>query len=347
MIEYRSVEWSAANELVLLDQRKLPISVDYITYKEVEGVASAICNMVVRGAPAIGAAAAYGLALSVWHSDTNDLDKLHGVLKDADNTLRKSRPTAVNLFWSLDQVHKMIEEAGAETPLEFREAVLSAAHQLAQDDIRINKNIGRNALGIVPRHARFLHHCNTGGLATVEYGTALGIIRTAHERGRDVSVLVDETRPRLQGTRLTSWELQQLKIPHRVIVDGASGYYMRKGEVDLCVVGCDRVAANGDVANKIGTYNLALVARAHRVPFYVAAPTSTIDMSTPTGDDIEIEERGSEEITHVGTERIAPPGTAVGNPAFDITPAEYITAIITERGIVNPPFQDGLRKLFA
>jgi methylthioribose-1-phosphate isomerase len=202
-----------------------------------------------------------------------------------------------------------------------------------------------NALVLVPDEATIIHHCNTGSLATVDYGTALGIIRTAHEHGKKVKVLVDETRPRLQGARLTAWELKHLGIPHRVIIDGASGHFMRTEGVDLCVVGCDRVAANGDTANKIGTYNLALVAYAHDVPFYVAAPTTTIDLSTPTGDDIVIEERSAREVTHIGDTQITPDGVEAANPAFDVTPARYITAIITERGIVYPPYEETLRRM--
>ncbi len=205
--------------------------------------------------------------------------------------------------------------------------------------------MGLNALELVPQNATCIHHCNTGSLATVDYGTALGVIRTAHEHGRHINVIVDETRPRLQGARLTAWELQQQGIPFKVIADGASGHFLRKGGVDFCVVGTDRVAANGDVANKIGTYNLAVVAHENGVPFYVACPTSTIDMNTPTGDDIEIEERPADEVTHVGTWQITPDDVAVGNPAFDVTPAKYVTAIITERGVVYPPFKENLAKL--
>jgi methylthioribose-1-phosphate isomerase len=224
--------------------------------------------------------------------------------------------------------------------------VLDEAHAIAKQDVEICRQIGLNALELVPENAQAIHHCNTGGLATVGYGTALGIIRTAHEHGRKISVLVDETRPRLQGARLTSWELKQLEIPHKLIVDGASGFYMKQGKVDFCVVGCDRVAANGDTANKIGTYNLALVAHAHNIPFYIAGPMSTIDLMTDSGDEIDIEEREDTEVVYVGSERIAPEGIDVGNPAFDVTPAEFITAIITEKGIVRPPFRKNLHALF-
>jgi methylthioribose-1-phosphate isomerase len=223
--------------------------------------------------------------------------------------------------------------------------LLAEAKAIFDEDIEINKKIGNNALPLINKDAKIIHHCNTGSLATVEYGTALGIIRIAHEQGKNVFVFVDETRPRLQGAKLTAWELKQLDIPHKVIVDSASGYVMKRFGVDMCIVGCDRVARNGDTANKIGTYNLAIVARAHRVPFYVAAPTSTIDLSIQSGDFIEIEERNSKEITRIGEYEITPVGTDVFNPAFDITPAKLITAFITERGIIYPPFDKNFSKI--
>jgi methylthioribose-1-phosphate isomerase len=227
----------------------------------------------------------------------------------------------------------------------LRDLILQEAHKIAEEDIRANRQIGQNAQPLVPNPARILHHCNTGSLATVDYGTALGIVRCAFESGKQVHVYLDETRPRLQGARLSAWELNQLGIPHTVIVDGASGFVMRKIGIDLCVVGADRIAANGDAANKIGTYNLALAAKAHGVPFYVAAPTSTIDMNIRSGDEIPIEERSAEEITHVGKERIVPEGSPVLNFAFDVTPAHLITAIITEAGIAYPPFEESLARL--
>jgi methylthioribose-1-phosphate isomerase len=224
-------------------------------------------------------------------------------------------------------------------------AVLTEAQTIAAEDIALNQQIGQNALPLIPDTAKIIHHCNTGSLATVDYGTALGIIRTAHEAGKNVLALLDETRPRLQGARLSAWELKQQGVPFMVIVDGASGHFMRTQQIDLCVVGADRIAANGDTANKIGTYNLAVVAQANNVPFYVAAPTTTIDMGTSDGDEIEIEERPAAEITTVGSWQITPDDVAVGNPAFDVTPARYITAIITEKGIVYPPFKENLRQL--
>ena len=238
-----------------------------------------------------------------------------------------------------------INDSSLDTIAALQVATLAEAHAIAIEDVTINKQIGLNAMPLVPENATIIHHCNTGSLATVDYGTALGVIRTAHEQGKNVFALLDETRPRLQGGRLSAYELKQQGVPFKVIADGASGHFMRTTKVDLCVVGADRVAANGDTANKIGTYNLAVVAHANHVPFYVAAPTTTIDMATATGDEIEIEERPAQEITHVGTWQITPDDIQVGNPAFDVTPAKYITAIITEKGVVYPPFVENLAKL--
>lgn len=347
-MEYKSIEWISDKRVVrMLDQRILPAEVMYLDYDSADGVAAAIKDMVIRGAPAIGAAAAFGLAVELCHQNSDDLEELSAVYQKADRVLRESRPTAVNLFWALDTVAGSINNSTFSRGQELKDHVLEKARQIADEDVKICQKIGLNALELIPEKAQAIHHCNTGGLATVGYGTALGIIRTAHEHGRNISVLVDETRPRLQGARLTSWELQQLGIDHQLIVDGASGYFMKQGKVDFCVVGCDRVAANGDTANKIGTYNLALAAHAHNIPFYVAGPTSTIDLSTASGDEIEIEERGNEEVVYVGAERIAPEGIAVGNPAFDVTPAEYISAIITEKGIVRAPYTENIRALFS
>ena len=259
--------------------------------------------------------------------------------------LKAARPTAVNLFWAVDRVLNRVALLKSGAPGELRAAVLAEAQKMEQEDIETNKQIGLNGLPLVPQKAAFIHHCNTGALATVDYGTALGLIRTAHEHGRDVFVYVDETRPRLQGARLTAWELKHLGIPHALIVDGASGYIMKNRGVDLVTVGCDRVAANGDTANKVGTYNLALAAKAHHVPFYIVGPTSTIDLDIPSGDFIEIEERGADEVIRIGKEMVAPEGTPVCNPAFDVTPAELITAIITERGVIYPPFTENIRKV--
>ncbi|MCA9924283.1 MAG: S-methyl-5-thioribose-1-phosphate isomerase [Anaerolineales bacterium] len=344
MSTFHSIEWKDGT-LRLLDQRFLPLETRYNDYSSVQDVADAIREMVTRGAPAIGAAAAYGLALTAVHTPTTSATALRTQLETDAEILRQSRPTAVNLFWAIDRVMKRAGDPTLQSEAAIRQAVLDEAHAIYKEDVETNKAIGYNAMPFVPQGAKFLHHCNTGSLATVDYGTALGIIRIAHEEGKQIHAYLDETRPRLQGGRLSAWELKQLGIPHTVIVDGASGHLMRTVGIDLCVVGCDRVAANGDTANKIGTYNLALAAHAHNVPFYVAAPTSTIDMSLENGDLIPIEERNPSEVTHVGDCRITPEDTAVANFAFDITPARYITAIITEKGVVYPPFAQNLAKL--
>jgi methylthioribose-1-phosphate isomerase len=342
---FKSIEWLDAGVLRLLDQRRLPQETVYNDYHDGRSVAVAIRDMVIRGAPAIGAAAAYGLALTTTHTQAETVDTLRQELVEMADILGQARPTAVNLFWAIDRMMRRVGDPALTTVAELQTAVLAEAQAIAAEDVALNKQIGRNALPLIPDEATIIHHCNTGSLATVDYGTALGIIRMAHESGKKVQVLLDETRPRLQGARLSAWELKQQGIPFMVIADGASGHFMRTQKIDLCVVGADRIAANGDTANKIGTYNLAVVAQANNVPFYVAAPTTTIDMATLTGDEIEIEERPAEEITTIGTFQITPDDAPVGNPAFDVTPTGYITAIITERGVIYPPFAENLRRL--
>jgi methylthioribose-1-phosphate isomerase len=317
--------------VVLLDQRRLPHETVYRVYADPAAMAEAIRDMVVRGAPAIGAAAAYALAVAARTLDTP-------ALLAAARVLAAARPTAVNLAWAVD---RMVRRLAADGPA----ALADEAARIAAEDVATNLAIAEHGQALVPDGATVIHHCNTGSLATIDYGTALGVLRLAHERGKRIHVFLDETRPRLQGAALSAWELGQLGIPHTVIVDGASGLVMARRSITCCIVGCDRVAANGDVANKIGTYNLALVARAHGVPFYVAAPGSTIDRATRRGADIESEERSPAEVTHVGGAAIAPAGTPVFNPAFDVTPAELITAIITEHGILRPPYADALARL--
>ena len=344
MTPYASVEW-CEGVVRVLDQRRLPHEIVYRDLADEVEVAAAIRDMVVRGAPLIGAVAAYGLALAARRSTASTPDALRGDLTRASALLGATRPTAVNLTWALGRVLDRAGDPSISGVDAIKQAALDEARRIAREDVSVNQQLSLNALPLIPDDATVIHHCNTGGLATVGVGTALGIIRVAHENGKRLHVLVDETRPRLQGARLTAWELGELGIPHTVIVDGASGHFMRTKGVDLCVVGCDRVAANGDTANKIGTYNLALVASAHRVPFYVAAPTSTIDLAIPNGDAIPIEERPPREVTHVGEEWITPEGTRVANPAFDVTPAAYITAIITEAGIAYPPYGASLAAL--
>jgi methylthioribose-1-phosphate isomerase len=324
----------------MLDQRRLPHETVYVDCDTTEAVAEAIRNMTIRGAPAIGAAAAFGVALAAVRSAAGGAAGLRHDLSTAGEILKSSRPTAVNLAWAVERMLSRLSDPSLLTAESIRSAAVREAQAIADEDVETNRRIGLNGLALVPDGAKILHHCNTGALATVDIGTALGVIRTAHEHGRRIHVYVDETRPRLQGARLTAWELRQLGIPFSLIVDGASGFVMKTIGIDLCLVGCDRAAANGDFANKIGTYNLAIAAKAHGVPFYVACPMSSVDFSCPSGDAIPIEEREAEEVTRIEDVRIAPEGAQVFNPAFDVTRAEYVTAFITENGIVLPPFRE-------
>ena len=346
MSSYFTIRW-VEGSVRMLDQRLLPQEVVYRTYSDYQGVAQAIYEMVIRGAPAIGAAAGYGLALAAMDSRAAGAEQLINDLNVAAKILNAARPTAVNLSWAIERILSKVKKNSMLDTQELRELVLAEARAIAEEDVETNRKMAMNGLAVVPDNAKIIHHCNTGALATVDYGTALGVIRAAHEQGKNIHVYVDETRPRLQGARLTSWELKQLGIPHTVMADGASGHIMRTIGIDLCLVGCDRIAANGDVANKIGTYNLALVAWAHGVPFYSVGPTTTIDLTTPSGDQIPIEERPAREVTHVGECQITPDGVDVANPAFDVTPAKYIHGIITERGIVRPPYIQNLAEVMA
>lgn len=344
---YQSLRWDDGI-LWVLDQRRLPGDTCYIRADAVEVVADAIRTLAVRGAPAIGAAAAYGLALAAAPAPGDDAPAVRERLERAATLLRGTRPTAVNLGWALDRVLRSV--AGVESAAALSERVLAVAQALADDDRRINRALAQHGQSVIPTRSTpvtVIHHCNTGSLATVDYGTALGVIRAAHEAGQRLWVLVDETRPLLQGARLTMWELQQLGIPAALMVDGAAAHQMRTRDVDLCLVGADRIAANGDVANKIGTYQLALVAKAHGVPFYVAAPTSTIDLTTATGDAMVIEERDADEVAVVGGRRMAPNGAPVLNPAFDVTPGALVAGIITEVGVVRPPYAQSLARAMA
>ena len=340
----RSVEWHNG-KVRMIDQRLLPAEFRLVEYEDYREVAQAIRTMVIRGAPAIGAAAAFGMALAARRGRTQDRNRLLADLRAAAEVLRAARPTAVNLSWA---VARLLRRAEAESdPSAIPDALLAEAQALADEDVEVNRRLGEHGAALIRDGATILHHCNTGALATVDYGTALGVIRTAHEQGKRVHVLVDETRPRFQGARLTAWELQQLGIPFTLIADNAAGHFMRTGQVDLVLVGADRVAANGDVANKIGTYKLAVVAQANGIPFYPCVPTSTIDLSLPTGDDIPIEERPADEIIGVTYQGrpIAPEGVRVANPAFDVTPHAFVTGIVTENGIAYPPFEVSLRQV--
>ncbi len=322
-MSFDTIRWEG-DAVVLIDQRRLPVHETYLRCESWQTVASAITDMVVRGAPAIGITAAYGMALAA-RAGTD--------LMEARAGLAATRPTAVNLFWALDRV----AECGGDP-----DAVLACAHAIAASDLEMCRAMGAHGAELLPHGARVLTHCNTGSLATGGYGTALGVIRSAWSTGRLKHVLADETRPFLQGSRLTAWELHRDGIPVKVITDGMAAHFMARGDVDAVVVGTDRVAANGDVANKIGTYGLAVLCEAHGLPFYVAGPTSTVDLDTATGAEIPIEQRDPREVTHVGDRRLVPEGVEVCNPAFDVTPAELVTAIITEAGVARAPYGPAL-----
>jgi methylthioribose-1-phosphate isomerase len=340
----RSVEWHD-DKVRMIDQRLLPAEFRLVEYDNYRDVAQAIRTMVVRGAPAIGAAAGFGMALAARQSQSRGLDGLLADLRAAGDVLCAARPTAVNLSWA---VARLLRRAESEfDPATVPGVLLTEAQALADEDVEVNKRLGAHGAALIRDGDTILHHCNTGALATVDYGTALGVIRAAHEQGKRIHVLVDETRPRLQGARLTAWELQQEGIPFTLIVDNAAGHFMRNGQVDIVLVGSDRTAANGDVANKIGTYKLAVVAQANGIPFYPCVPTSTVDLSLPTGDDIPIEEREADEVTRITYQGrpAVPEGVQVANPAFDVTPHAYVTGIVTENGIAYPPFDVSLRQL--
>ena len=332
----------------MIDQQRLPTAVEILTLETCDGVAKAICEMSIRGAPAIGAAAGYGLALAAVHSPTSSVQDLWQELTTAAEILRGTRPTAVNLLWAIERMLTTAETAMVSGVDAMRQALVDEAQDIADEDVEINRRIGAYGSSFIEDGDTILHHCNTGALATVDFGTALGVIRTAHEDGKRIHVLVDETRPRLQGARLTAWELDQYGIPHEIITDNAAGYFLQRGEVASVFVGADRVAANGDIANKIGTYMLALAANDNDVPVYCAAPLSTIDRNTASGEAIPIEERDPSEVLDIqrGGMPIAPQGSKARNPAFDITPHCLITAFITEAGILEPPFDQTISHAF-
>ena len=331
------IRWER-HRLLLLDQTLLPVEERMREYTRWQDVADAIRTLVVRGAPAIGCAAAFGVVLAARQSAAPDGEGLVADLEEAIKGLAATRPTAVNLFWALDRMRGVAEAHRALPVPALRERLLGEAQAILDEDLAANKALGAHGAALVPERARILTHCNAGALATAGFGTALGVIRAAHERGRVALVWVDETRPVMQGSRLTAWEMVKEGIPHRLISDVAAGFVMKQGEVDLVVVGADRIAANGDTANKIGTYSVAVLAQYHGIPFYVAAPFSTIDPSIPSGAAIPIEERGGDEVRRTGGRQTAPSETPVYNPAFDVTPAELIAGIITERGVFRFPY---------
>jgi methylthioribose-1-phosphate isomerase len=341
-----TIEWKDG-VVVMIDQRKLPSAEVYVTCKTAQEVARAIKTMVIRGAPAIGVAAAMGIAVGIGRSTATGTKQFTTEFQKICDLMAATRPTAVNLFWAIERMKACFAEAaqGGCSVDEIKQRLASEARCIHDQDVKSCRSIGAFGAELVPESARILTHCNAGALATAGYGTALGVIRAAREQGKRVAVLADETRPFLQGARLTAWELVKDGIETTVITDGMSAAMMRLGHIDLVVVGADRIAANGDVANKIGTYGVAVLAREHQIPFYVAAPVSTIDLHTSDGSGIPIEERNEREVTHVGAARVTPEGAHVRNPAFDVTPARYVTAIITERGIARPPYEQSLLQM--
>ena len=347
MSDWFTLRWND-DSVLMLDQRELPAQEINLTLRDVEEVAVAIESLAVRGAPAIGCAAALGISLAAVRADATSAAELAAALEPAFDRLARTRPTAVNLFWALG---RMREESAAAVSADgssaesVRRHLVAVAQRIVEQDVEICRAIGAAGLELVPQDARILTHCNAGALATAGYGTALGVVRAAFEAGRDVTVIADETRPFLQGARLTAWELARDGVPVSVITDSMAGYLMQRSEIDLVVVGADRIAANGDVANKIGTYGLAVLAREHDVPFYVAAPLSTLDLETADGSGIPIEERGRSEMAELGDRILVPDGVPVRHPAFDVTPNRLITAIVTEMGIARSPYLETLRAI--
>src|SRR3982751_6238681 len=331
--------------VVMIDQRKLPAQEVYVRCKTGPEVAKAIKTMVIRGAPAIGVAAAMGIALGMRRSKATGTQKFAAEFQMLCDLMAGTRPTAVNLFWAIDRMKRTFAEAAqaGESVDQLKDRLDREADQIHDEDVASCRAMGAFGAEVVPADAKILTHCNAGALATAGYGTALGVIRGAVEQGKSVAVFADETRPFLQGARLTAWELVRDGIDTTVITDNMAGAPMLQGKVNFVVVGADRIAANGDTANKIGTYSVAVLAREHKIPFYVAAPLSTIDLKTPDGDHIPIEERSAREVTHVGSSQLAPVGASVWNPAFDVTPHQYIAGIITERGIFRPPYAESLK----
>jgi len=331
-----TIQWTDQG-VVMIDQTRLPREEVYVTCRTYSEVADAIRSMVIRGAPAIGVAAAMGVALGVLRSE----DRFDEIC----DTLARTRPTAVNLFWAIDRMKTLYESLRGRPMEEIRARMIAEAQQIRLEDIAVNEAIGRHGAGLVPDGKTVLTHCNAGALATAGYGTALGVIRAAVASGKKVDVFADETRPFLQGARLTVWELQQDAIPATLITDNMAGHFLKSGRIGCVVVGADRIAANGDVANKVGTYSVAVLAKENGVPFYVAAPISTLDLKLASGEEIPIEERPADEVTHVFGVHVAPDGTKVENPAFDVTPNRYVSAIITERGVARAPYGESLQEL--
>lgn len=329
-------------KLRLIDQTKLPTELEYVVCGTYDDVAAAIKNMIIRGAPAIGVAAAYGISIGVSAAEGSG-DDFFKQLERICEIMRGTRPTAVNLFWAVERMRRKALEYKDRPVGEIKAALENEACAMDREDVEINRRIGANGNELIKEGFTVLTHCNAGSLATCDYGTALGVIRAAHEAGKNVSVYTDETRPWLQGARLTAWELQKDNIPVTLICDNMAGHFMKAGKIDCVITGADRIALNGDTANKIGTYSVAVLAKENNIPFYVAAPVSTMDFETENGDGIPIEERKPVEVTHIKGVQIAPDGVRVANPAFDVTPARYISGIITEKGVIRPPYKENIK----
>lgn len=342
----KSIEWKD-NKVLIIDQRKLPHKYEILSCSTPQEVIKAIKNMAVRGAPAIGVAAAYGMALAANNFKTKSKSDFINKLRKTKIELSNSRPTAVNLFWALEEIWNIVAYSNDSSIDILREKILLKAENLAEQDIKINYLIGKNGSKLFHDGDNILTHCNAGSLATVFYGTALGVIRAVYKKRKNIKVYINETRPVLQGARLTAWELKSDGIPATLICDSVAGFLMYQKRINKVIVGADRIAANGDIANKIGTYSISVLAKTHKIPFYVAAPTSTIDFNIKNGKDIPIEERGSHEVTYIMGKKIAPDNIQVYNPAFDITPHENITAIITEYGVLEPPYSKTLTNILA
>jgi methylthioribose-1-phosphate isomerase len=339
-----TITWEG-DHIRLVDQRRLPLETQWVVCRDLEEVIAAIKNMMIRGAPAIGVAAAMGLALGAQSIEAQDYETFREKFLGMTRNIELARPTAVNIRWAVERMKEIVDEMQGSGVDEIMRALRRASQDILERDIEINRRIGEYGLALIPNSATILTHCNAGSLATGGYGTALGVIRAAHEAGKHIHVVVDETRPLLQGMRLTAFELMEEGIPATVIVDSAAGYLMRKGKVDLVIIGADRIAGNGDTANKIGSYQLAVLAKENRIPLYVAAPLSTFDLTLEEGDLIPIEERDPNEILTFAGQQLGPEGLHAFNPAFDITPAAYISAVITEKGVLRPPFGENIRRM--
>jgi methylthioribose-1-phosphate isomerase len=340
----KTLEWTD-DGVRFIDQTKLPTEELYVTCRSYEEVAKAIRDMIVRGAPAIGVAAAMGIALGVRDAEGDHVAELRRQFEQICDTMGETRPTAVNLFWAIRRMKDKFEQVSELPVAQIKQAMITEAQRMYMEDIAANEAMGRHGAVLLPSSGGVLTHCNAGALATCGYGTALGVIRAAFESGKKIHVYADETRPFLQGARLTAWELMKDHIPTTVISDNMAGAMMRQGKIGAVIVGADRIAANGDVANKIGTYTVAVLAKEHNIPFYVAAPWSTVDLETPDGSKIPIEQRSSREVTHIAGKQMTPDGVKIENPAFDVTPNQYVTAIITERGVAKAPYSESLKKL--